>query len=224
MSSRTTTRVGALLALLLALATLGALPVHAEYVPNNSYAYTTDDLNLRTGPGVGYAVIMNIPPRSRVYVNWKYNSTWYNVSYGGATGYVNSTYLSPTAPVASAPSGLPVRSPWLCGFEPSEWTWYGTYHKGYDVCSRVSRAVYAPISGRVALSRYTVTVTGSGTRDTLHHLVNVSVSEGQYVSRGQYVGTYAEVGVSRGPHLHWERYFMRDGAWRLQSSRSSYGL
>lgn len=191
---------GALLALLIAASAFGAPPARADYVPDNTYAYATANLNLRTGPGTGYSRILTIPRGSRVYVDREYDSSWYNVVFSGRRGYVNSAYLSRagTSSGESAGSSLPIRLPYACGFEPGEWTWYGQSHKGWDICSRVSRAVYAPISGRVDGDSITVTITGDGTGDKLHHLVDISVKDGQYVSRGQYVGAYAEVGRSRG--------------------------
>jgi uncharacterized protein YraI len=55
-------------------------------------AYVTGSVNMRTGPGTQYAVILTIPAGSRVQVGGC--SSWCSVSYGGARGYVSASYIS----------------------------------------------------------------------------------------------------------------------------------
>lgn len=80
---------------------------HSSYLKNESSTvrYTTANLNMRTGPGTSYAVILVIPKGAEVTVT-DTSSTWYKVSYGGKSGYASSSYLTATAPSSSE---LPVR-------------------------------------------------------------------------------------------------------------------
>lgn len=57
---------------------------------------TTVNLNLRTGPGTSYSIILTIPKGSTVSVLSTSNG-WFKVTYKDTTGYVYSAYLaSPT--------------------------------------------------------------------------------------------------------------------------------
>ena len=150
----------------------------------------------------------------------------YRVTYAGTGGWVIGSALTQRSGGSTSTGRIyPVRGIYKCGYEPGEWTFYDQRHKGYDVCSSSGdRRVFAPFSGRVIRGEISYTLTGNSVRDKLLHLVDLQVPNGAYVSRGQYLGTYAQVGVSRGRHLHWERYYLRNGSWVLQSSGSAYGL
>ncbi len=65
--------------------------------PSGTTYYTTTGLNLRTGPGTGYAIILTMPKGSRVTV-YSIASNWAKLSYSGRTGYAYAPYLSRTAP------------------------------------------------------------------------------------------------------------------------------
>jgi peptidoglycan/xylan/chitin deacetylase (PgdA/CDA1 family) len=67
---------------------------NAGAIATQGYARTTDSLNLRTGPSTAYPIKLAIPCGARVYVlSGPDNTTWYRVSYGSNTGYVNGSYL-----------------------------------------------------------------------------------------------------------------------------------
>lgn len=74
---------------------------HVSYLKNPAAAvrYVTGNLNMRTGPGTSYPVILVIPKGAEVGV-LDTSGSWYKVSYGGKTGYASSSYLtaSPSAP------------------------------------------------------------------------------------------------------------------------------
>jgi uncharacterized protein YraI len=55
---------------------------------------TTDDLNLRTGPGLDYDVITVMPAGSAVEVTGDPQNGFYPVSYGGTNGYASGDYLA----------------------------------------------------------------------------------------------------------------------------------
>lgn len=70
---------------------------HGGYLKNvaGDIRYTTADLNMRTGPGTSYAVILVMPKGAQVSV-LDASGSWFRISYGGKTGYASSSYLSQT--------------------------------------------------------------------------------------------------------------------------------
>lgn len=80
---------------------------HSSYLKNESSTvrYTTANLNLRTGPGTSYSIILTMPKGSKVYVlDTKY--AWPKVRYTDREGYASPSYLSTTPPGTSA-TGAP---------------------------------------------------------------------------------------------------------------------
>ena len=68
--------------------------------PSNTVSetkYTTADLNLRTGPGTSYSVLLVIPKGSQVTIGIPSNG-WVKASYHEKSGYVNTSYLSSISP------------------------------------------------------------------------------------------------------------------------------
>jgi uncharacterized protein YraI len=57
-------------------------------------ATTTDDLNLRSGPGLGYAVLLVMPAGAGVDVTGDPDGGFYPVTYGGTDGWASGDYLS----------------------------------------------------------------------------------------------------------------------------------
>ena len=56
----------------------------------------TDNLNLRSGAGTNYSILLTIPKGSTITVLDNTNSSWYKVSYNGKTGYCSSQYIDLT--------------------------------------------------------------------------------------------------------------------------------
>lgn len=82
-------------------------------------------------------------------------------------------------------------------------------HDGVDIAVPTGTRLYSAVEGTVIKSYYSdsggnmVTVqTESGWTVTFMHMDNRSVTEGQTVQKGQYVGTSGNTGNSTGPHLH----------------------
>ncbi|NLB20457.1 MAG: SH3 domain-containing protein [Clostridium sp.] len=55
--------------------------------------YTTEELNLRNGPGVGYKIIAVMPYGSKV-IAVPSTESWFKVTYEGKTGYAHKAYLT----------------------------------------------------------------------------------------------------------------------------------
>jgi len=68
---------------------------------NQSYV-TTANLNVRQGPGIGYALVTSIPNGTTVKAT-KQSGTWVYVTYNGKSGYVSTGYLKQTTTAPSAP-------------------------------------------------------------------------------------------------------------------------
>ena len=69
-------------------------------------ARTTANLNLRTGPGTGYKVVLVIPRGAIVSIlSSARKNAFYNIQYNGRTGWSHSAYLKA---VTSSPSPSPV--------------------------------------------------------------------------------------------------------------------
>ncbi|HSP48313.1 MAG TPA: SH3 domain-containing protein [Clostridiaceae bacterium] len=71
---------------------LGALPV--AFSSTSTRVVTSANLNMRTGPSTSNGVIVTIPGGTSVgYLSTAANG-WYQVSYGGQTGYVSNGYAA----------------------------------------------------------------------------------------------------------------------------------
>ena len=87
---------------------------HHHRVPSDSNSYpvgtvtATAGLNVRSGAGTGYSVLTAVPYNGQVYILGG-SGTWWQVNYGGTTGYCSSEYLSIPA-TCNADGGLYIRS------------------------------------------------------------------------------------------------------------------
>jgi len=81
-------KVTRLIAVLLLAAVLFSVPAYAE----TAVVTPAKGVNLRTGPGTEYEVIVTIPYNTEVQVTGSRGS-WYEVTYGGTTGYASASYL-----------------------------------------------------------------------------------------------------------------------------------
>ena len=72
---------------------------------------STANLNMRSGAGTSYTILLTIPKSSVLKVE-AVSGTWAKISYSGRTGYVSTAYLvSASAPAAPAPVPVPVPEP-----------------------------------------------------------------------------------------------------------------
>jgi murein DD-endopeptidase MepM/ murein hydrolase activator NlpD len=135
---------------------------------------------------------------------------------------VGGRYVAPTP-------RLPTRSTNTSSFAGSSGTYSGpignfvfptssgTYYNGYhwwaiDIPRPTGTSVRASDGGRVVnagwnsggYGNYIVIDHGNGYKTLYGHLSSISVSSGQYVNQGQYIGGIGSTGRSTGSHLHFE--------------------
>jgi hypothetical protein len=79
--------------LALAVAATAALVAPPRLAAAAAQATTTADLNLRAGPGTGYAVLDVMPAGSAVAVTGDPTNGFYPVAYDGTDGYASGAYL-----------------------------------------------------------------------------------------------------------------------------------
>ena len=85
------------------------------------------------------------------------------------------------------------------------------YHKGTDIPAEEGTSVIASNTGRVAFAgdlmvrgRSVILDHGAGVFSAYHHLSELAVVQGQFVTKGDLVGLVGQTGLAEGPHLHWE--------------------
>ncbi|MBO1039036.1 SH3 domain-containing protein [Brucella pituitosa] len=76
-------------------AAIVALGVFSAGAAQAANAIVTTNLNVRTGPGTGYAALGSIPSRAPVNVRGCTSGYgWCQISYGGLSGWASSRYLA----------------------------------------------------------------------------------------------------------------------------------
>lgn len=117
------------------------------------------------------------------------------------------------------PNGLPmhykrVSSPF--GYRKHPITKKYTQHNGMDFTCDVGEKIYAPANGVVETAKKSKKGYGNlvrishvfGFRTYYAHLNTIHVKSGQFVNRGDLLGTCGNTGRSTGPHLHYEIRFL----------------
>ncbi len=64
-----------------------------------------DNVNLRSGPGTGYSILLTIPKGTSVPVVDASNTSWVKVTYNGKTGYCSRQYMSVSGSQTGGSSG-----------------------------------------------------------------------------------------------------------------------
>ena len=101
--------------------------------------------------------------------------------------------------------------------------WYGSGHKGVDICAPAGTPIYASAGGTVTKAGYnkagagtgygySVIISHSGGYTTVYaHCLSLTVSAGQSVRQGQLIGYVGSTGRSSGNHCHFE--IRRNGSY-----------
>ena len=110
------------------------------------------------------------------------------------------------------PSGAVITSPY--GYRVHPITGNYSLHNGVDLAIYAGAPIYATKSGYVSTATYNyvygyyVTINHMDGYSSLYgHMTNYTVSEGEYVTRGQVIGYVGSTGWSTGPHLHFTIYY-----------------
>jgi len=85
-----------------------------------------------------------------------------------------------------------------------------TRHSGLDLAAPRGTGIYSCNKGIVTLAEY-ITLTGNtliidhgmGLFTSYYHMDTIDVKKGDFLNKGDYVGTVGSTGFSTGPHLHW---------------------
>jgi uncharacterized protein YraI len=73
----------------------------------NGTATTTNNLNLRSGPGTGSSILYTIPHSTAITLTGIANNGWYPVTVNGKTGFVSGKYLSGITQYTPTTPGTP---------------------------------------------------------------------------------------------------------------------
>ena len=101
--------------------------------------------------------------------------------------------------------------------------WYGSGHKGVDICAAAGKPIYASAGGTVTKAGYNKAGAGSGYTTVYAHCLSLAVHSGQSVKQGQLIGYVGSTGRSSGNHCHFE--IRRNGSYIAPQnvfSRSKY--
>jgi murein DD-endopeptidase MepM/ murein hydrolase activator NlpD len=104
-----------------------------------------------------------------------------------------------------------------------------SYHSGQDLGADVGVAVFAPMTGTVALAeplqvrgKAVIIDHGLGVFTAFWHLSQIDVTAGQQVGKADVIGLVGNTGLSTGPHLHWEMQVHSVPVNPLQWTRRSF--
>ena len=86
-------------------------PTAAPTVIGTGKITASAGLNMRSGPGTSYGILISIPFGATVSVLDISNSSWYKVTYSGKTGYVSSQYIQVTLNPTPTPKPTPTHTP-----------------------------------------------------------------------------------------------------------------
>ena len=101
--------------------------------------------------------------------------------------------------------------------------WYGSGHKGVDICAAAGTPIYASAGGTVTKAGYnkagagtgygySIIISHSGGYTTVYaHCLSLVVHSGQTVRQGQLIGYVGSTGRSSGNHCHFE--IRRNGSY-----------
>ena len=209
--------------------------------------YTNDSVNLRSSANLDSAVVTILPAGAQLWITGNITNGFAETESDYGYGWVSVEYLgseapaapADEAPAAPAPSGSTIAWPvsggeweFLQGYNGSSHYDSGLWQYGNSIDlirtdgSTAGQPVYSPVSGTI---RWFDPSTGGISIDMgngyafamFHAYYDGSLSEGDYVTQGQYLGTIApayEASAGSTPHLHISVWATSDGGnWSRQS-------
>jgi murein DD-endopeptidase MepM/ murein hydrolase activator NlpD len=176
--------------------------------------FTTDDLNVREGPGTNYGVKATAEKRTggRIYQGPEsadgYN--WWKVNFSGdtdngpVTGWVAENWLS-AANFACPMTGTVTDTYWACRDGCSR------YHRAVDIANGGGTPITAAAGGTAehrydkgGYGNWLLIYHGNGWKTGYGHLRSFAVQDGASVSRGDVVAYEGDTGAGTGPHLDFQ--------------------
>lgn len=116
--------------------------------------------------------------------------------------------------LSGTPSEWPTLSKRLTsnfGYRTDPFSGRASFHAGIDIGAKQGDLVYAAAAGEVLTAaqdhshgKYIVIQHPGGLQSWYLHLSKISVSEGDFIKKGQTIGKVGSTGRSTGPHLHFE--------------------
>jgi uncharacterized protein YraI len=182
-------------------------PITPTSVPTEA-AWTTANVNLRSGPSTSTTSLGVVPSGALVTVTGGLTSNFYPVTYNGTAGYISADYLTFDEPTTPTPGdGLLI-------WPVSGGTWQiiqgynggthngSTYMYSFDLQrtdgeqATIGQPVYAPASGTVLWTSGGLLIgMGNGYGIALFHVTLLpGINSGTAVTQGQQVGTISGPG------------------------------
>jgi uncharacterized protein YraI len=205
--------------------------------PVTQTAWTTANLNMRTGPSTGTSVILVIPNGAQITVTGSVTSGFYPVRYGSTNGFASSTYITFTSPGVTPTPTVPVGGTIVWPVSGGTWeilqgyngsshqntssTWQYLY--SLDIArttgGTAGTSAFAPVSGTIAwYERASGGITinmGNGYAVAMFHLtVDRGWEPGDTIQQGDFVGTISPEGGEgfvQVPHIHITLWQTNDG-------------
>ena len=120
--------------------------------------------------------------------------------------------MAECVPAIQPVAALPLRINCSFGVRRDPFEGDSRLHTGIDIGGTVGDKVFVTGNGRVIAADYSFSSYGNtimvdhgfGYRTRYAHLQTIRVRKGDYVKRGQQIGTLGNTGRSTGPHLHYE--------------------
>jgi uncharacterized protein YraI len=177
--------------------------------PATRTAWTTDNLNLRSGAGSSFGVLTVIPSGAQISVTGNATNNFYPVTYSGTSGYASADYITFSQPATPTPGtgGLliwPIKGgSWQIIQGYNGGTHNGqTYMYSLDLQrtdgeqATIGQTVYAPASGTVLRTSGGLLIgMDNGYGIALFHItLNSGIASGTVVTQGQAIGTISGPG------------------------------
>lgn len=206
--------------------------------PTTQTAWTTANLNLRSGPSTSNSVLLVIPNGSQIAITGALTSGFYPVRYNGTNGYASSDYITFTGPgPLPTPTTPPVGGNIIWPVSGGAWevlqgyngsshqnessTWQYLYsldiHRQTGETAGIS--AFAPVSGTIRwyerASGGIVIDMGNGYAVAMFHLtVDRGWEPGDSIQQGDFIGTISPPGGEgfvQVPHIHLTLWQTNDG-------------
>ncbi|WP_214835944.1 peptidoglycan DD-metalloendopeptidase family protein [Exiguobacterium himgiriensis] len=203
------------------LLTIGLITPASTPVEASTYykaVVTTNNLNVRSGPGTTYPVVATVNT-GQTFSAQSTTAAWTKINYNGTSRYVSSSFLKPytstTLQTTSAATLLmPTKGTLTQKYGPASGIYGYTFHNGIDLAAAKGTPVQAASGGQVIVARnagaygnhimITHQINGQSYTTVYAHLDRLNVVQGQTVLRGATIGTVGNTGNSFGSHLHFE--------------------